>query len=97
MSLQLAFWLLVIFGMLAYALLARSSPNEIDARRRAFDAEQRRVRAQARDRAAAAKAAPIRNSAHTVGQPPGRTRQTQKRPRKRRFKWPLLRRSSGRR
>ena len=53
LSVQLAFWLFVVFGLALYAILARSAPDEVVERRRRYDAEARRRRAEDRERVAA--------------------------------------------
>jgi hypothetical protein len=65
MSLTLAFWLFAVFGLLLYAIVARSSPDEVAARRiretellhRRRIAERERAIA-ARESATAARSAP---------------------------------------
>src|SRR5205807_1665022 len=49
-SVQLAFWLFVVFGLLLYAILARSTPDEVGARRKAHQEALRRQRAAERER-----------------------------------------------
>jgi len=49
-SVQLAFWLLVVFCLAVYAVLARSAPDEVAARRQAEAEAEKRRRAEARAR-----------------------------------------------
>ena len=101
MSLTLAFWLAVVFGLVMYAIMARSTPAEIDARRRAEADLLRRRRALSRERAAAdrliaaaqakssatpARPATTRPRAAVVRRPPGTAVRARRR-KKRPFLW----------
>ena len=103
MSVQLAFWLFVVFGLALYAILARSAPDEVAERRRRYEVEQRRLRAEERVAASRppaarlgpaprAKAAPRARSASASSTRPAARRKSPPSPRRRKaalFAWPF--------